>query len=77
MLKNYPIFNNCYDLAVAYAGPMDFISNKIKSRKKVQWIHFDINLTLIRLDLVKILHKILILDLIEFLLYPVKVKNVR
>lgn len=35
-----------YDLAVAYAGPMDFITyfvlKKIKARKKVQWIHFDI-----------------------------------
>lgn len=35
-----------YDVAVAYAGPMDFISyyvlNKIKANKKVQWIHFDI-----------------------------------
>jgi glycosyltransferase involved in cell wall biosynthesis len=35
-----------YDIAVAYAGPMDFISyfviNKIKSKKKVQWIHFDV-----------------------------------
>jgi glycosyltransferase involved in cell wall biosynthesis len=35
-----------YDLAVAYAGPMDFISffivNKVKAKKKVQWIHFDI-----------------------------------
>jgi glycosyltransferase involved in cell wall biosynthesis len=36
-----------YDLAVAYAGPMDFISyfviNKIKAKKKVQWVHFDVN----------------------------------
>ncbi|GGE30543.1 glycosyl transferase [Pullulanibacillus camelliae] len=35
-----------YDLAVAYAGPMDFISyfivKKVKAGKKVQWIHFDI-----------------------------------
>lgn len=35
-----------YDVAVAYAGPMDFISyfvlNKIKALKKVQWIHFDV-----------------------------------
>ena len=35
-----------YDVAVAYAGPMDFISyfviNKIKAKKKIQWIHFDI-----------------------------------
>ncbi|PYZ96959.1 glycosyl transferase [Alteribacter lacisalsi] len=36
-----------YDTAIAYAGPMDFISyivlNKIKSVRKKQWIHFDIN----------------------------------
>lgn len=35
-----------YDVAVAYAGPMDFISyfvlNKIQAKKKIQWIHFDI-----------------------------------
>jgi glycosyltransferase involved in cell wall biosynthesis len=35
-----------YDVAVAYAGPMDFISlfvaNKIQANKKVQWIHFDV-----------------------------------
>ncbi|ELC8465852.1 glycosyltransferase [Clostridium perfringens] len=36
-----------YDISVAYAGPMDFITyfvaNKIKAKKRVQWIHFDIN----------------------------------
>lgn len=46
VLKNYPNLEQEYDLSVAYAGPMDFISyfvaNKIKSQKKVQWIHFDI-----------------------------------
>jgi glycosyltransferase involved in cell wall biosynthesis len=35
-----------YDIAAAYAGPMDFISyyiaNKIKAKKKIQWIHFDV-----------------------------------
>jgi glycosyltransferase involved in cell wall biosynthesis len=35
-----------YDVAVAYAGPMDFISffvaNKVQAKKKVQWIHFDV-----------------------------------
>lgn len=35
-----------YDIAVAYAGPMDFITyfvvNKIIAKKKIQWIHFDI-----------------------------------
>lgn len=46
ILKNYPELEQEYDLAVAYAGPMDFISyfvsNKIKTKKKVQWVHFDI-----------------------------------
>ncbi|MBW8348413.1 glycosyltransferase [Bacillus sp. IITD106] len=35
-----------YDIAIAYDGPMDFISyfvlKKIKAKKKIQWIHFDI-----------------------------------
>jgi glycosyltransferase involved in cell wall biosynthesis len=46
LLKNYPMIKEEYDVAVAYAGPMDFISyfivNKIKAKKKIQWIHFDI-----------------------------------
>ena len=44
--KNIRNIEEDYDLAVAYAGPMDFITyfvlNKIKAKKKVQWIHFDI-----------------------------------
>ena len=46
VLKNYKNIDEEYDLAVAYAGPMDFISyyviNKIKAKKKIQWIHFDV-----------------------------------
>ncbi|WNB92466.1 glycosyltransferase [Bacillus sp. NEB1478] len=46
LLKNIPDLKNEYDIAVAYAGPMDFISyfvvKKIKAKKKIQWIHFDI-----------------------------------
>ena len=46
ILKNVKKIDEDYDLAVAYAGPMDFITyfvlNKIKAKKKVQWIHFDI-----------------------------------
>lgn len=45
-LKNYEDVYKNYDIAIAYAGPMDFISyfiaNKIEARRKVQWIHFDI-----------------------------------
>lgn len=46
ILKGFPEYKNQYDVAVAYAGPMDFISyfiaKKIKANKKVQWIHFDV-----------------------------------
>lgn len=46
ILRGYPVINNKYDIAVAYAGPMDFISyfvvNKIEAKKKLQWIHFDV-----------------------------------
>lgn len=46
VLKDYRISEDEYDIAVAYAGPMDFISyfimHKINAKKKVQWIHFDI-----------------------------------
>ncbi|MGO1098604.1 glycosyltransferase [Priestia megaterium] len=46
ILRKYPKLKSEYDIAVAYAGPMDFISyfvvNKIKAKKKIQWIHFDI-----------------------------------
>lgn len=46
ILKNYKTLDVEYDIAIAYAGPMDFISyfilNKVKSKKKIQWIHFDV-----------------------------------
>lgn len=46
LLKNYNSKDEIYDIAVAYAGPNDFISyfiiNKVKAKKKVQWIHFDV-----------------------------------
>ncbi|MBO0962929.1 glycosyltransferase [Neobacillus sp. MM2021_6] len=45
-LKDYQDIETEYDVAIAYAGPMDFISyfviNKVKAKKKVQWIHFDV-----------------------------------
>jgi glycosyltransferase involved in cell wall biosynthesis len=47
VLNNQPVLIEEYDVAVAYAGPMDFISyfvvNKIRAKKKVQWIHFDVS----------------------------------
>jgi glycosyltransferase involved in cell wall biosynthesis len=46
VLKDLLVYKKNYDVAVAYAGPMDFISyfitQKIKAKKKVQWIHFDV-----------------------------------
>lgn len=46
ILKECKVLDEEYDIAVAYAGPMDFITyfvaNKIKAKKKIQWIHFDI-----------------------------------
>ena len=47
VLKDYPNIITEYDIAVAYAGPMElityFILNKIKAKKKIQWIHFDVD----------------------------------
>lgn len=47
LLKDYPKVYKKYDIAVAYDGPMDFISyflfKKIPAEKKIQWIHFDIS----------------------------------
>jgi glycosyltransferase involved in cell wall biosynthesis len=46
VFKQFPTLEQEYDVAVAYAGPTDFISyfviNKIKAKKKIQWIHFDV-----------------------------------
>lgn len=45
-LKNYPIHYKA-DIAVAFAGPSDFISylilNNVEAKIKYQWIHFDID----------------------------------
>lgn len=46
ILNGYSVLENGYDIAVAYAGPMDFISyfvlSKINAKKKIQWVHFDV-----------------------------------
>src|SRR5690625_5679556 len=46
VLKDVVPLQSNYDLAVAYAGPMDlityFVAKKIQATKKAQWIHFDI-----------------------------------
>lgn len=45
--KYLPKLSDNYDIAVAYAGPHDFISyfiaNKVNAVKKIQWIHFDVS----------------------------------
>lgn len=47
ILNRYPIRKERYDVAIAYAGPQDFITTyvleKVKAEKKVQWIHFDVS----------------------------------
>ena len=44
--KNVSKIKNEYDIAVAYAGPMDFISffvaHKMNAKRRIQWIHFDV-----------------------------------
>lgn len=44
--KDLPFIDRRYDVAVAFAGPMEFITyfvlDKIKAKTKIQWIHFDV-----------------------------------
>ncbi len=51
-LKKYKV-NRQFDIAVAYAGPSNFISyfiaNNVEAKRKLQWIHFDVT----KLDLNK------------------------
>lgn len=46
LLREHEEIRTEYDTAIAYAGPMDFISyfvlNRINAKKKIQWIHFDV-----------------------------------
>ena len=46
LLKDMENISEVYDIAIAYAGPMDLISyyiiNKVNAKRKIQWIHFDI-----------------------------------
>jgi len=45
--KNIPMLEKKYDIAVAFAGPMDIITyyivKRVKATEKYQWIHFDVN----------------------------------
>lgn len=46
ILKNSNL-SGTYDIAIAYAGPFDFITvyvlNCVKASEKIQWIHFDVS----------------------------------
>ncbi|MGP4067327.1 glycosyltransferase [Halobacillus sp. B29] len=46
LMKSIHYDTKHFDTAIAYAGPVDFISffvlEKINAKKKIQWIHFDI-----------------------------------
>lgn len=47
ILKSIPA-NNCkYDVAIAYAGPTEiidcYITHKVRAKKKISWIHFDVS----------------------------------
>lgn len=61
ILKDVKKNEEQYDIAVAYAGPMDFISyfvlNKINATEKYQWIHFDISKIYFNLDFAKKYYK--------------------
>ena len=46
VLKDVDNNENEYDVAIAYQGPTDvidyYIANKVKAKKKVSWVHFDV-----------------------------------
>lgn len=47
VLNNMRNIEKCYDVAIAYAGPFDFITSyvlkKVVAKEKIQWIHFDVS----------------------------------
>ncbi len=46
IMRNVPVVEDEYDVAVAYAGPNQmvdfFVCEKIKAKKRYGWIHFDV-----------------------------------
>ncbi|MEH6936061.1 glycosyltransferase [Bacillus sp. JJ783] len=46
IFKDIPHSKNKYDIAVAYQGPTDIIDyyvvNRVTSKKKISWVHFDV-----------------------------------
>jgi glycosyltransferase involved in cell wall biosynthesis len=49
--QNVPNNINTYDVAISYQGPTDiidyYIANKVKAKKKISWVHFDVSKFLI------------------------------
>ncbi|EOU1912457.1 glycosyltransferase [Clostridium perfringens] len=47
ILRSIPIKEEEYDVAIAYAGPTEiidsYITHKVKAKKKIGWVHFDIS----------------------------------
>ncbi|MCH1961828.1 glycosyltransferase [Clostridium perfringens] len=47
ILRGIPIKEEEYDVAIAYAGPTEiidsYITHKVKAKKKIGWVHFDIS----------------------------------
>jgi glycosyltransferase involved in cell wall biosynthesis len=59
--KNIPFLKNTYDVAISYQGPTDiidfYIANKVKAKKKISWVHFDISKHKVNEKLYKRLYK--------------------
>lgn len=47
VFKDIPFNENEYDVAIAYQGPTDtidyYITHKVKAKKKISWVHFDVS----------------------------------
>ncbi|MBD1378853.1 glycosyltransferase [Metabacillus arenae] len=47
VFKGVPVKIDVYDVAIAYQGPTDvidyYIANKVNSKKKISWVHFDVS----------------------------------
>ncbi|MBU3841898.1 MAG: glycosyltransferase [Candidatus Fusobacterium pullicola] len=61
LFSKYPDYIREYDKAIAYAGPMAlidyYIANKVKAKKKLGWIHFDITTVGVDRNLLRKLYK--------------------
>ncbi len=61
VFKDIPLNENEYDVAIAYQGPTDtidyYITHKVKAKKKISWVHFDISKHYINKKLYRKLYK--------------------